>query len=256
MDFGYYYADGRYGDHNSEVFWYTNLTLIDPGMYDSAATWDNPNASLDIRRLFDASLREAYQNGKSIYIGLGGIESDWDRTLDVAAPYWDKVKYVEFYHENGAVTAAEAQSYVQGFANKLAARGLRRPLFVALESPGAEQAGIVDCAAIEAYIPQPFNQDDPGNVDRLNNILDARKAQVPAGKCIIVIMMAYDRNGQWTNIETLKMLQAPAYLKSYSDPRVSAITMFSYARPGGAKFYPDLQQIHQQMSLSIFGRRF
>ncbi|MEQ1875592.1 MAG: hypothetical protein ABL958_03035, partial [Bdellovibrionia bacterium] len=251
LDFGYYYADGRYGNYNSEVFGFTNMTVLFSGAYDSSATWGNPDPAFNIERLFGNSLQSAYLSNKTIFL-LAGPEADWDRVLDAATPYWSKVKYVELYHEDSSATASGAEAAVQRFAAKVASRGLSRPLFGALESPGAEQAPSIDFVGIEAYVPQPFNQDDAGNVQRLNAIIDARKATVGAGKKIMIVMMAYDRNGQWTNITTLTQLQYPAYLKAYSDPRVIAITMFSYARPGGARFYPSLMNAHKEMAGRIF----
>lgn len=250
LDFGYYYADGRYGNFTSEVYGYTNLNVQSSGGYDSQATWDNPNAALDIRRLFDASLRSDFNAGKKIFMMAGG-EDEWDAVLDTARPYWSAVKYVQLFHEEATVSRADAEAKVSRYISKLAQKGLSKPLLTALESPGAEQASNIDVVEIEAYIPPPFNQDDATNQQRMNNIINSRKASVVPGKNIMFVMMAYDRNGQWPNIETLKKMQDPCYLASYNDTRVLGITLFSYSRPGGSRDHPELKYIHQLMAQRI-----
>lgn len=251
LDFGYYYQDGRYGDFSQEVYGYTNLALASPTSYDSAATWGNANPGLDIARLFAKTLGEAHAAGKSVFL-MPGAEADWDKTLDVAAPFWSDIKYVQLYHEDAKTDRATAEATTGRFLANVGRRGLKKPLITALESPGAETAANTDVVEIEAYVPMPFNQDDPGNVARLNGIIDARKATVLPGKSMIIVMMAYDRNGQWTNIRTLQTLQFPAYDKAKDDPRVLAITLFSYARPGGTRDHPMLEYAHRLMASAMF----
>jgi hypothetical protein len=252
IDFGYYYQDGRYGDFSQEVYPYTNLGLASPTSYDSAATWGNPNPALDIRPLFTKTLAEAHAAGKSVFL-MPGPEADWDKTLDVATPFWKDIKYCQLYHEDTTTDRATAEATTARFLANVSARGLAKPLITALESPGPETASNTDVVEIEAYIPQPFNQDDPANVGRLTSIIDARKATVQSGKRIGIVMMAYDRNGLWTNISTLTQLQFPAYLESAADARVIALTMFSYARPGGTRDHPMLKYVHQLMASAMFG---
>ncbi len=251
IDLGYYYADGRYGNYSSEVFGFTNTSIVGPEMYVSDATWGNSTPSKNIEILFRASIKEAYDAGKTIYL-YPGTEDEWDRTLAVAAPYWSRVKYVEMTHEDPRIDRATTENMTTRFIGKLNSRGLRRPLFVALESPQAETAPSIDCVAIEAYMPLPFDQNNTASaVATMNSVVQARKNSVLPGKCIIMVMQAYDRNGYWMNMESLKKLQEPAYLHAYNDPRVLAITMFAYARPGGAKDHPELKAIHKEISKAI-----
>ncbi len=252
IDFGYYYQDGRYGDFSQEVYPYTNLALASPTSYDSAATWGNANPALDIRALFTQTLTEAHAAKKTVFL-MPGPESGWDMTLDAATPFWSDVKYCQLYAEDTTTDQTTAEATTGRFLANVAARGLAKPLITALESPGPETASNTDVVEIEAYIPQPFNQDDPANVGRLTSIIDARKATVQPGKSIGIVMMAYDRNGLWTNMSTLQQLQFPAYLESINDTRVIALTMFSYARPGGTRDHPMLKYVHELMASAMFG---
>jgi hypothetical protein len=65
--------------------------------------------------------------------------------------------------------------------------------------------------------------------------------------------MAYDRNGAWTDLETLRDLQTPAYLLAYNDPRVIAINMFSYTRAGGSRDRAELRTPHRLMAERALG---
>ncbi|HZV03209.1 MAG TPA: hypothetical protein VFF73_41275 [Planctomycetota bacterium] len=252
IDFGYYYQDGRYGDFSPEVYPYTNLALASPTAYDSAATWGNANPTLDKKALLAKTLAEAHAAKKTLFL-MPGPEADWDKTLDAATPYWSDIKYCQLYAEDTTTDRATAEATTGRFLANVAGRGLAKPLITALESPGPETASNTDVVEIEAYIPQPFNQDDPANVGRLTSIIDARKATVQPGKSIGIVMMAYDRNGLWTNVSTLQQLQFPAYLESINDTRVIALTMFSYARPGGTRDHPMLKYVHELMASAMFG---
>ncbi len=66
-------------------------------------------------------------------------------------------------------------------------------------------------------------------------------------------MQAYDRNGVWTDLSTLVPLQTAAYDLARDDSRVLALTMFSYARPGGSLNHPELAHEHQRIAEKALG---
>jgi hypothetical protein len=74
-------------------------------------------------------------------------------------------------------------------------------------------------------------------------------------------MMAYDRNGQWRNLDTLRDLQVPTYLAAYGDPRVVSINMFAYGRElpiaacvhGGTHCHPELKTPHRLIGERVLG---
>src|ERR1039457_733791 len=104
IDFGYWYADGRYGDVTREVFPYTNMVVEGPGLYDTAEIdaghW---------QALVGASLSRAASANKKILLLLGVHDADAfpdaspsmtpANILDVAADYWSSVTLVEIYDE-------------------------------------------------------------------------------------------------------------------------------------------------------------
>ena len=95
----------------------------------------------------------------------------------------------------------------------------------------------------------------PDSATDLNRFLEQAKRRIPSDKQIVFIMMAYDRNGRWTNPDTLAALQLPVFVHAYDDPRVTAILMFSYGPPGGTRFYPRLQAIHRHIGEQILSAR-
>jgi len=64
------------------------------------------------------------------------------------------------------------------------------------------------------------------------------KKRVPVEKKV-VLMMAYARNGRLEEHDHAEALQIPVYLLAYDDPRVIAITMFSYGRRSGTREHPS-----------------
>jgi hypothetical protein len=93
------------------------------------------------------------------------------------------------------------------------------------------------------------NSDVPSLVNELNSYLGQAKSRVAtAGKQIFLTGQAYDRNGVWTNMETLEALQRPVYLNAYNDTSVIGIMMFSYNRSGGTKDHPELRPAHCEIA--------
>jgi hypothetical protein len=122
--------------------------------------------------------------------------------------------------------------------------------------PDAVKATGLDWVGIEAYLDFPGHPVSDVNVAALNVYLTNAKAQVPAGKQIVLVIMAYDRNGSWSswsNIDTLRDLQIPVYLQAYNDPRVVAITMFAYTRPGGSRDHQELRTPHRLIGERLLG---
>lgn len=253
MRFGYYYADGRYGDKTAEVFPYTDLYLAWASAYPGGTDW---------RPQLRASLANAHAKGKKIYLGnnLDTQEptwlSTWGEIIDIAAPYWSSVVLLELADEPGW-SQAETQARVGQIRIALSNRGLpHRPEGIvytqrqvleedALFAPRLKWIGI------EAYVNAPGDPDPQVNAARLDAFLDQAKARIPSAKGIVMVMQAYDRNFNWKDMRTLAAIQDPAYLKAYDDPRVLALTMFSYARPGGTRDHPELKARHLLMAEAL-----
>jgi len=252
IDFGYYYVDGKYGDYRDEVNCYTNIYY--------ALAVHNYFSDIDWWPLFQQSLQNASDENRRIHLNLNWdvVGGEMGRLLDMVAPFWSKVVRIEMQDEPGW-SRAETESNIAQLRSMLDARGLeQRPIGVVytqnqIRFEDAIFANGLDWVGLEAYVNPPGSGDSQDNVNALNDFLNMAKARVPASKDLVLVMQAYDRNGAWTNIDTLRDLQAVPYLHAYNDPRVVAITMFSYARPGGSRDHPELKVVHRQIAEAIFG---
>ncbi len=256
--FGYYFADGRYGDFSSEVFPYTNLYVAIPDGYDT----NNPNW----QPLLSSSLQNAVANNKDIYLIMreyspGQQVITWDAILDTTAPFWSRVAYIDVAQESDilGLTAAQMEAKITTLKTKLDARGLSyKPFGVTFQvgdvlTNDALYAPSLSFAAVEAYVDNP-SADAAVTVASLNGFLDQAKDRIRgAGKSAVLIMQGFDR-GQtfWQqNLDVLVAIQDPVYLKAYNDPVVVAITIFAYGRPGGTRQYAQLQSKHRDMGAAL-----
>jgi|EndMetStandDraft_5_1072996.scaffolds.fasta_scaffold01899_7 hypothetical protein len=258
--FGYYFVNDKHGDARSTAWAYTNLYVAVPAnAADSTASFN------DWQTAFNAQLSDATFNHKAIYLILGecglpfacpsGVT--WDNILDVAASYWGQVVWVEIASENN-MNRWDMQARVDLFNAKLLAHGLADRSAGAiyqreqiLTTDGIYAAGL-DFVSIEAYVDPSLQNNGPAAVSDLNSYLASAKSRVAgAGKQIVLVGQAYDRNGLWTNMSTLEMLQSPVYLNAYNDWSVVAIMMFSYKRSGGTGDHPNLRQPHCQIAAAM-----
>lgn len=249
FDFGYYFVDGKYGDHRSTVDVYTNLYLgLGSSAYDSSAPWAAP---------FTTSLAQASASKRKIFLSLGAPD-DVGAILDIAAPHWSDVAYLELADEP-PWTQAETESAVANVLAGLSSRGLApRPIGAVYTqnqvlTGDAIFASGLDWIGLEAYVAPPGDASPDVNAKNLETFLTAAKARVPADKKLVVVMQAYDRNGQWTNEATLAKLQTATYELVRDEPRLLALTMFAYGRPGGTHDHPSLGHEHQLMAERILG---
>lgn len=250
FDFGYYFTDGRYGDFEAEVQRYTNLYY--------AWAWRNYPTDMPWGAAFSESLRRAGEAGRHIHLNLQD-PMYFDEALDRAKPVWDKVTRVELADEP-PWDRAETERQLTSARQKLSARGLAtRPLGIVytrnqvLNEDALFAAGL-DWVGIEAYIDPPGSATSKDNVDNLVNYVNSAKTRIPKEKKLVLIMMAYDRNGAWKDLQTLIDLQEPTYKLAADDERVLAITMFSYGRSGGTQEHPELKLAHRRMGERILGR--
>jgi hypothetical protein len=259
MDFGYYFVEWKntadFDAARAEVNGHTNLYYASRSSYVSELT---PSQWL---ALLAQSLANASKENRRIQLALGINTPEGEAVLDsvlaVAAPHWDRVVRLELADEP-AWDRATTETKIRTVTSKLAARGLGlRPMGVVYvynqPLPDAVNAPNLDWVGIEAYLNFPGSPSSQVNIDTLSTYLEGTKAQVPAGKDIVLVMMAYDRNGQWTNIETLRDLQVPTYLHAYNDPRVVAINMFAYTRAGGSRDHPQLRVPHRLIGEKTLG---
>jgi hypothetical protein len=250
--FGYYFADGRYGDFTNEVL-ETNLYVAVPCGYDSAMgclPWAvNEFGQWEEGYPFRVSIQNANARNQSIYVSLDG-EPTWSRTLDILAPYWHRVKLIEVIAENhsGTPTAALVEQKINSLKVLLNNKGLAyKPFGITLfkEQFGAVDgiyARNLDWVSVEPY---PDNPGGAGSVAQVQAaIQNAKNLVYAAGKQLVIHATAYDRNGAFTNIPVLADVQDATYNMVSNDPNVLAITWFAYARPGGTRTHPSVRAKH------------
>lgn len=252
--FGYYFADGKYGDYREEVDCYTNLYYaVTKSQYGgSDAPDDEWLASMK------QHVKSAYKAGKRIDLNMSLTDNSIpvDLVLNIMRPYWDAVDLIELADEP-SWSKSQAESQIDAFKVKLQTNNLSIPpigiTFTQNQvlNENTISANGLDYVGIEAYSNPPGSDDSQTNVDQLNKFLRNASARVPESKKLVIVTQAYDRNGAWKNIDTLKVLQDVPYAFAKNDSRVIAITLFAYARPGGSKFYPLLKSRHIKIGNDI-----
>lgn len=263
IQLGYFFADGRYGDYLHEVAGHTNLYVA------WARRGYEPDASAPdsvwLPLMRDAVARAASQ-GWNIQLNLNlqeeaaGRVTPVDAVLDLMAPYWNKVARIELADEP-SWSRAETEQRIQDLRARLSARGLaNKPMGniytrdQALTSD-AIFASNMDFVGIEAYVEAPGSSVPQVNTNFLYDTVTRAKQRVPTSKQIVLVMQAYARNGNWTNMDTLRDLQPATYLMAFNDPRVVAVTMFSYGRPSGTREHPELKPSHLRIAEKLFNTR-
>jgi hypothetical protein len=252
IDLGYYFVEWKnpatFDAYRAEVNGYTNTyyALLSGYVADFPDQWP---------ALLNESLADAVRENKKIHLQLelhhDHLQPYLDMMLNVAAPYWGNVARIELADE---VTwdRAETESWIAVVNQKLAARNLPAPpqglgvgTWYGAPLTTAVQATGLSWVGVECYVDPPGDPNTVLNVRWMHNNVRSQIASVPPGKQIVLIGMAYDRNGNWTNMDTLRDLQTPTYLIAATEPRVLAINWFAYARPGGTRAHPELKPSHR-----------
>jgi hypothetical protein len=261
IDFGYWYADGRDGNWQYEVFGYTNLYIALPGGWDTSVDW---------KPRFEAGLARAVAANKKVYLPL--VQGIVDDILDIADIYWANVAYLEIAHEE-SISPAALDARAVDIQSKLAARSLAvKPMGIMQSSPQsidpsytARTASSLTFVGVEAYFDD-YNT-PLTTVDSF--IASAKTLAAQAGKNVHLVAQAFDRNviancpsadpHAWKcHIPELMTLQERIYQSAYNDPNVTILTLFNYAREsldygiGGTHFHPRLKISHKKIAEQLF----
>lgn len=221
---GYYYAAGRYGDFDPAQ----NCTMIARSMFADASGVQPGDTDF---RFAQAILK------------AGRVFAD-PADIPVVVAIWDRVAGIIIGETSGpAETKAIA---VKARAAMAAWNVPQRPIVATVmvsqqTDPGWRDAA--DWLGLECYLDAP----GPGNwwdtQPAIARQLD-RAADVFGVQPVLLIGQAYDRNGAWTNLDTLEAIQ-PALVAALRRDYVRGVLWFAYARPGGTKDHPVLEQWHQ-----------
>ncbi len=232
MMFGYYHVAAQYGNFVDDVKDYTNTEII---LQNSFLRDDGTNDIAGFNNAFNKTITAGQQ-----IIFAPSIEPATllDRGLEAARPYWNNIGMIYLSDEPGW-DKATTESNISSFKNTLAQKGLAQKEIAInytnneIMTGNSYQASNLDVVGFEAYV-DPSQQNNTNLVANLDSQIDQAKARIGNKKMFIVIQ-AYNRNGAWTNLNSLQLIQTSPYLKAYNDNNVVGLFLFSYARPGGTK---------------------
>lgn len=261
IDYGYYFVEWKqpatFAARRAETNHYTTTYYAALSSYvsDAPGQW---------AALLTRSLTDAVAEHRRIHLNLElhnpAFAAHLGATLDAARPFWPHIARIEIADEP-SWTLAETTAVIAQVDAALAARALPRPpggygiMYVYTEDlPEAARAAGLQWVGLEAYLDPPGSPVAIDNFRALIGALGRALGQVPPGKQIVLAQMAYDRNGAWPNVDTLRDLQTVPYGMAALDRRVVAINLFAYARPGGTFAHPELAVAHKLVAEKILGR--
>ena len=226
LEFLYYWDDSFYGNYRGELSGTINATVIWEGWFQTAAA-------------LDASFQDAISRGLRVYYSPNFDPSNGLLSApEVAARYWDRV--LALYADEPSGSRAEIEQFLNERTAGFQARGLvAKPWYVNftdrqfLTGDGWRAANIA-VLGFEVYM-DPARQNDPGLIAAAEAKTDQFLGLIGRRPTFMVVQ-AYNRNGQWTNMMSLRDLQTVAYRKATSD--VIGLWLFSFGRPGGTRDLP------------------
>lgn len=275
IDFGYYRVDNVPSGGQSYahvVKAWTNMAYVD--WYADGRAFDSPPAQVVAN--MQGIMQRVTSQGLSLMMDVG-YPGAWGQVLtkadilSAAAPYWGSVKYIILGDEL-QLTSSAANQIIAEFRTGMTNMGLEpRPIGVTLtpayvlSDPGILQASF-DFIAIEGYTPDCSCVSCGGGstqaeIDAIAADIADQEAMIPADKSLVMIMQGYDRNGAFTNIDTLAEINRATYFQMVKGKsRYRAIAVFNWHRekstcPGnpypayghGSSGYPQLQTVHKEI---------
>lgn len=259
LGLGYYYLDGRYGDHFDRAAPYTNVYHCWWRMGYWASTDEpyegGPTGGWKFK--VRGAARRAFDAKKRILLVL-----DVDRdaamppvreAITLMAPFWSRVWLVDLFDEP-TWSRARAEAVAREVRHAIDNAGLpQRPVGLTLDRAAALTSDLVnteglDWLGIEAYCDPREQNDATGEiVQRMKRDFRLGAGRF-AGK-VLAVGQSYTRNGQWTNMESLRRLQLPTYdLVAELGDRGLGIAWFAYGRPSGVVDCPFLAQEHRAIA--------
>ena len=252
---GYFKVHGRYGDFTTEATRDAgNMACVFANQGDFDTSIQDPialtaKAAADLNAL-----------GAGIVIAGGTAE------ISAARPYWSQVVALYVTGEGTGVSPLESTPCEQqAVAARAHVQGLglpNRPVICYYDTDiSADPMGIwrlpagVDWIGVNAYLGPAAPATTMEAVSQLRDRIHRQLARLPAGKPVIIMAQAYDRNGAWTDLAMLEELQ-PIYLEEAKlDARIKGIWWFSYSRPGGTLSHPRLRKWHEAVfRANVMGR--
>jgi GNAT superfamily N-acetyltransferase len=176
--------------------------------------------------------------------------------LEAARPVWHRVVAL-FVSEESSVAGLE--NAVQQAREDMAALGCGTRPIVAYATAAQRDADDwrvpagADWLAPELYV-DPAHQND-GDAARAHLMASADEwaRRTPRRVPWLIVAQAYDRNGHWTNRETLLALQDVYAELLHRHRRARGVLLFAANRPGGVRDHRVLLAAHERLFDAIPG---
>jgi hypothetical protein len=249
MWYGYYHVNAQYGNFFNDVKNYTNTTII----------LQNSFLRVDLKEIekYRDAFKLAIANNQYIILGLSNdYDNAWDDAFVNAKDYWNKVDLIYLADEPGW-NKDETENKIRELKHKMYDLGLQNKS-IAINYTNDQiidgtgwQANNLDVVGFEAYV-NASSQNNGNLIQKLTTQIQTAKEKI-GSKPMFIVIQAYDRNGEWTNLDSLKDIQTVAYQKAFDDSNVLGLLLFSYARKGGTKDHQELLASHIAMGTKILG---
>lgn len=160
--------------------------------------------------------------------------------LGVANGYWSQITAIYFDEMN--LSKAQMESLIADYKAWETANGLaHKPIWANFTRDQYDgltgyQATTIDVVGFELY-QGAAQQNNPILTTLLQNSINTILALI-SGKQFFVVVQGFDRNGAWTNYDTLKTIQSSWWPSLYNNPAFKAVFIFSWLRPGGTASLP------------------
>lgn len=258
MLLGYYYADGRYGDHFQRQSPHTNL-------YRMSRSGVLGNSAGEIAAALLLGERAA-RAGKVIQLALDINSpnvgpSGWKpflRTVMRQQSIVDRIVAIELRDEPEQDptnwTESKIRQRVETVRTILAGRLGQVPLGITLASQDVlnglaykyNASNGIGYVACEAYL-SPEMWDPVLASQTVRKLVKSMKEKTPGSVDFWVVGQSYDLSGRFGPAAALKAIQIPTY-EAAAEAEAKGLVWFSFGRPGGVESYPRLKQEHREIA--------
>lgn len=241
----YYFTRGRYGSVDTSSI--SNADYIDLGQYSQV---DIDIDLFNLRR----DIKRAMRAHRNIVLGLNtDPELNYAKKVLVRAskPFqnvpeilpWPRVQLIDLGDEPkyGILDQAKVADEVKHLMDVLNLPPAPVGAVFGYKDPVVPVSKSFDWVGLEAYLEPPGSQ----YTDIYQAVyaqLERQDYRIKSNHKVIVVIQAYDRNGEWHAMKNLRQLQRDAVTASIKlfGNHLLGFFLFSYLRPGGSKMYPGV----------------
>lgn len=258
LDLGYYYADGRYGDHFDTQEPYTTLYRVSRSGWYGDVIGPTRGAVM--------SLTRAVAAGKKLQIALdigstnvGG--EPWRPYFHKVLQRLEDLNALSLVHsievrDEPSWSPVQSDKKAAAVRKVLAGRLEHVPLGVTLSTDDVlagrarDFEGLYGWVGAEAYLPVRADWDPDDADEAAFDLIKKLRRKIPAGMRMLVVGQSYDRRsaaGQFGPARALKAVQHGTH-EGARQVHADGIMWFSFGRPGGVESYSGLIREHRAIA--------